>query len=182
MLTINLLPSEEKRIVRTEVIGRAVRFFASAVVAIVIVGVILLFPSFLPMAFERRELTRSLALSQAAAQSEEDRAVAVEVRALDRNVALVRGVVSRVPPTPLVLAGLSQSSVNGIAVTNLTVKESREFSISGVATDRRTLLVYEKTLRSSGIIDTLDFPISNIIPETNIHFALRGTLKNGFGF
>src|SRR3989344_8525575 len=69
MLSINLLPVREKNIILLEDARRIIRFFAILFSGVLVIGTSLLTPSYFPLAFERRELERSLAFGEEASKT-----------------------------------------------------------------------------------------------------------------
>lgn len=65
---------------------------------------------------------------------------------------------------------------SGVRVTSLSWLRSGEsgfLSVSGVATDRQTLLNFERTLNNSGSFSEVVLPVSNLVKDRNIPFQVK---------
>lgn len=181
MLTTNLLPIEDKKLVRLEEARRLILFFAGGFVAVFVVSSVLLSPSFLPLFFERRELERSLQLEEEAGRALGVAGTRTRLSDLRMVISSVKLFVSRTTGASQILEEFWQQSRDGVQLSNVTLKKGGEAILTGTAQKRSDLLRFEKILRDSGKFQDLSSPLSNIIRETNINFTLQGKLKPAFG-
>lgn len=177
MLTINLLPTEEKKIVKLEETRRLILFFAGGLVGVFIIGSALLSPSFLPLYLERSELERSLRLEEEARAALKVDEVFGRIHRFESAISSVRNFTRVSPRASEILEELLAHAGSGIALDNVTVKKGGETVLTGMAQGRRDLLQFEKNLRDSDKFQEISSPLSNIVRETNINFTLQGRLK-----
>lgn len=180
MLSTNLLPQGQKRIVQWEEARRLVRFLAIWLSIILFVSVSLLVPSFLPLTLERRELERALTV-------EEDASHLVKVEDILMQGRKIRSALSAIktfheePARGSLLLGWFLGGVReNVTLDGIVARKGGEVLISGVARTRRALLNYEQMLRNSGRFQDISSPVSNIIRESDINFTIKGTLKSSY--
>lgn len=181
MLTTNLLPIDDKKLVRLEEARRLILFFAGGLVVVFVVGSILLSPSFLPLFLERKELERSLRLEEEAGRALRVAGTMARLRDLRSAISSVKLFLGRSGGASKILEEFWQQSRDGISLSNVTLKKSGEAILTGTAQKRSDLLRFEKNLRDSGKFQDLSSPFSNIVRESNINFTLQGKLKPAFG-
>jgi hypothetical protein len=68
----------------------------------------------------------------------------------------------------------------GIIVSEFTIDETANVTITGNAATRNDLLAFEQRLRDSSRFRDLASPLANIIQEVNINFNLRGAIKENY--
>lgn len=177
MLNTNLLPQEEKKLVRLEETRRVIIFFAALIVAVFITGSVLSLPSFLALYLERRELERALKLEEEASQKLKVRETLMVSKKIGSSVAAIKELISDSPKATLLFENLLGSAAPTIVLANLDIKKTGEITLSGFAPTRLDLLNFEKKLRDSGLFQEISSPLSNIVREASINFTMQGKLK-----
>lgn len=177
MLTTNLLPHKEKRMIQLEEARRTVRVLTVGTVVMFLVGSVFLLPSYLPLALEEGELARLLTLEEQASRALGVDAINVELRNVQSRVRSLQAFLSEPQRASVLLAGFLETGT-GVNVVSLNLKQDGSFSVNGVAATRRDLLDFEKALRDSGRFETLSSPLSNITRESRITFVIQGKLKS----
>lgn len=178
MLTTNLLPPEEKYNARMRRIRRTGRFFTILAVGVVLLGTVLLLPSYLFSGISAAALAHSLRLEEEAATRSHLHDAAAAARANAAKVNEVRAFVG----SPAGAADLLKSFLNavpGISIEELAIKEDGSVMMAGIARTRADLLSYESGLRNSNVLESASIPLSTIIQEGDIHFTVQGTLRSG---
>lgn len=178
MLTANLLPPQEKKLLKREMSRRLIKFFAGGITIVLTFGSILILPSFFALYFQERELERSFLFEKEASESLGIPKTIADFRKFDvllDSLASFAGGASRASD---ILDEMIKSAGPGVAVTSLTVRKGGEVTMLGVARGRSDLLNFEKNLRDSGRFQNISSPLSNIVRENNINFTLQGTLKS----
>jgi len=159
--------------VKREEWRRVIRFFASALCAILIVGIVLLFPSYLTLFLQKRDLERALSLEEGASARLRIAEAVVESRAFQYRLETIKAL--RDTPSPFSsLWSMFFSGQGAIVVQHLTVEKGGEFSLNGFASTRTDLLNFEKRLRESEMFQDISSPLSNIVRGTNINFVIQG--------
>ncbi|MBI2122465.1 MAG: hypothetical protein HYT98_05130 [Candidatus Sungbacteria bacterium] len=177
MLTINLLPSAEKEGVWHEETQRIIRFFTTGILSACALAIVLIFPIYFSLLLEERELERSLNVEEAASRNLNIDAELQKIRTAENRIKLIRDFISTPATASTMLEKFFENTGSGITLISLTVKKQGDVAITGIATTRRNLLRFEKTLRDASMFQDISFPISNIVRETNINFTMQGKLK-----
>ena len=179
MLHANLLPDEEKKNISFEQWIRVITFFGVAVNSILIIGITLLAPAYLPLYFQNRELERALSIQQQATQR-------ISVDHILRSIAQIQAIITSLqqtadrPSSALSLFDLFVVPRPGIAISTFSVDKKAAVSLAGTAATRNNLLLFEQYLRDSARFQDITSPLTNIIHETNITFTFKATLKPNY--
>lgn len=180
MLTANLLPAEEKKLIRIEEYQRIVHFFGIAVILVLMVGLVLLLPSYIFLSATKMNLeeqsaaeaalAKKLKLGEALSSATQAGALLAEIRTFldqpSRASALVKTLFADAP---------------GVQVETLSITSDGDVALSGSAQTRDDVLNFQKQLQDSQLLDTLTFPIADIIPRADLHFTMHGKLKKEHG-
>ena len=176
MLHTNLLPQQERNIIATEQWLRIVKFFAIAANGILLFGITLLAPSYLPLYFQSRELERALSI-------QDEAAARINTPQILQSAARIQSVIDSLyqtidrPSGTLSIFDLLTATKPGILITAFSVDKNAAVSITGNAATRDDLLLFEQYMRDSSRFQDITSPLTNIIQEINITFMFKGTLK-----
>ncbi len=176
MLDANLIPEEQKKIIASEQWLRVMRFFGIGATAILIIGIALLAPSYLPLYFQSRELERGLNMRQVAGK----KINADEILAVVSNVQSIISSLRQSAANPAGALGIFDLlTVNqqGIDISAFNIDQLGNLSITGHANTRANLLAFEQRLRDSSRFQDITSPLANMIQETDITFNFKGALK-----
>ena len=179
MFHANLLPDEEKKIVTLEQWLRVITFFGVAINGILVIGITMLAPAYLPLYFQNRELERAFSIQQQAARQ-------VNAEQIVRSAAHIQAVIASLhqatdrPSGALAIFDLFAAPPSGVVITAFSVDKGATVSLVGNATTRNNLLMFEQNLRDSSRFQDITSPLTNIIQETNITFTFKATLKPGY--
>ena len=179
MLTTNLLPPPQQRDIRLEEARRIIRFFAAVAILLLLIGITLLAPSYLPIYFQRRESERALAINEQTAGMADSENLRSNVDQINMLVSSIRERASRKPNATKIFESIFKAP-QGISITSVLVNPDGSVSIAGNAKTRTRLLDFEQSLRQAEIFRAITFPLSNIVRESNINFILQGTLKEKY--
>lgn len=175
MLSINLLPIEEKRNIEREELRRLIRFLGMGIAAVFFIASALLLPAYFPIALERRELTRALAFEQDASEKLTGASIG-SPRSLRVRVDAIRSLSSGVGSASRIFGDLF-AGAGDVRFHTISIKKDGTFALTGFARTRKELLDFEKAFRASGKFQEVFFPLSNIVQESNINFSAQGMLK-----
>ncbi len=176
MLTINLLPPEEKSHVRLDMIRRIIVFFGVLASAVFFAGTALLIPSYLFSHVRARALAYDLNVEEEAADRRRLSGTASALRKSAVQAALVREFAAAEGKSGDTLE-IFLRRVPGVNIDALTITKTGAVAMSGIAATRADLLLFESAVRNSNALENMSIPLSSIIRESNIRFSVRGTLK-----
>jgi len=170
-----LLTEEEKYKVAHEYAVRRVIVVLFALVLVVAVGIIGLLPSYVLSnaryneAFER---TKNLNNSE---ERKNELKLQSWLEETNSKLKVLSPVLDTDRPSDFLERVLGQK-ITGISITGfswLKVRNKITLSVSGVALDRQTLVVFKNRINSSGHFLEVTLPISNLAKDKNIDFQLK---------
>jgi hypothetical protein len=180
----NLLPPDRARQLRKEYLVRLVTVSALFLTLLVMVGVLLLVPSYHSLQSMKAEKQATLtALGGSAKVKNQNESVSAELShtvsylgGLDSSAtasAVVRAVLL-IPREDVTLSSITFSAPSAAGVA----KSSAKMTLSGTAATREALRAYDLALSSAPFVSNVDLPISAYAKESNIAFTL--TLTGSF--
>lgn len=176
MLTINLLPPEEKYKVRLGRKRRIIVFFGVLSSAVWILGAVLLAPSYLFSGVHARALADALVLEETSAQQSRLHETLSALRRSSAQVAAVKEFAGERRNAGDLLENFLRAAP-GIAIETVTITKNGAVAVNGIAATRADLLLFESALRNSNALESMSIPLSSIIRESNIRFNVQGTLN-----
>lgn len=176
MLTTNLLPLEEKKLIQREATRRIVQFLGAAVILAFGIGIILLMPSYIPLAFEKKELELEFLFEEEASNKLNITETLARIRKTRSNIETIR-TSSLAPVKASDVLNQFFDGMNGVELRAVTLQREGGIVISGYAYTRNNLLDFEKKLRDSGRFQQIVSPLSNIVRDADILFTIQGALK-----
>lgn len=176
MLTINLIPTQEKKNLRLEVARRIIILLTEWLIIFLSIASILLLPSYFPLFLEYRELKRQAEIEEEASRQLKISEFKSESRKIQRDIESIKSASARRSKISEIVNSLLKET-EGIAISELIIQKQENIIINGQAATRRDLLDFEKKLRNISEIRNISTPLSNIVKETNINFTTQGKLK-----
>jgi len=181
MLAINLLPPEEKQIIRIIEARRAVALFTLSFLAVAATGIALLLPSYFSSYFVRRELERSLAAAEQGASGRgTTREILAEAKKTKDAINAARSSLAAPAAGARIMEQFAAPG-DGVAVTAFSIRSDGDVVLEGRAGTRDQLLAFEQYLRASDIFLEVAFPLADIVRERDIRFSAHAKLKLPFG-
>ena len=156
------------------------RFFGTGSIVIFVIGLVLLLPSFIFLSVEKGNLEDEVVIEKVLAKR-------LKLQEVSSNVTQIQALLSEAqtflnrPSRASQITKIFFADAPGVRVQALSVTTAGEVALSGFAQTRDDLLNFQKQLQGSHMLETLTFPISDIIHSTNIQFTLTGKLKAGQG-
>ncbi len=73
---------------------------------------------------------------------------------------------------------IGQVTDKDLIINNITInKDAGTINFSGYASTRTNLLDFKASLENSGYFNEIDFPINNLLAQSNINFTINTTFK-----
>ncbi len=180
MLSINLLPQDERESVRLEKWRRMVIFFSGGLVLILVFGLALFLPSFLPLLFEQKEINRLSSAEEDAMQKVKTQEALAQAQQLKGRVSIIKSFVTSPVKASLILEYFTANDFQGIKIQYVSLNKNGDLNLTGTADSRRHLLDFEDSLNQSGKFMNVYTPLSNIVRGLE-SFNLRAKVKPEFG-
>jgi Tfp pilus assembly protein PilN len=103
-----------------------------------------------------------------------------EIKQLNGSIARIETLQKLFTPSSVLLRDVAQRTPEGVYVTGLDFEVRTEaMRLSGIAATREDLLAFEKAVRESPFIKTLESPISNLFQKRDINFQFKILLNVG---
>ncbi len=178
MLSINLLPQDEKKLIHFEAISRLTIRIGVVIFLLLLLFTILLLPSYSILVFQDDDIAERLEVEQ---KSE----TLYQVRNLESEVTKVNARLQ-------VINNLNQTTLSPIAVMNrlfskfppgVTLKSfsfdavSREIVLEGFSPTRDSYIQFENVLKDDDMFSEVVAPISNLISPISINFSIKLSLR-----
>ena len=170
---LKLLTEEEKvKVMREYVLRRAV-VIVSALILVVIVGMVGLFPSYILSSAHQNELKERVKVMEELKLVPTEESPQVWLNELNLKLKLLSPSVDLDRPTEFVVMVLEQR-MPGIRITGFKwSKKDVQLSVSGIASDRQSLLTFENRLNASGKFSEVVLPVSNLAKDRDIAFQVK---------
>lgn len=169
-----LLPEKAREKVRGEYLLRRSVVMVTALVLVLVVAIVGLFPSYVISKALQREVAER---TEVLRQEPEPEAVAWEtwLSSISLKLKLLDPKLDKDRPSTLLAEVISEKG-KGIRINSfrwVNGDGKSELSIMGVAADRQALLAFENKLNSSGRFSAVTLPVSNLAKDRDISFELK---------
>lgn len=175
MLTTNLLPPSQQLNIARERWVRAVLFVTGSIGSVLIIGSVLLSPSYLPLLLEKQELERAHAAVQDKAQELHVQETLASINAVHSFLRTIHEIGNS--NTSAAFLHLLPDAQSSVTLSQLIIRNHGSVTMNGHAPTRNDLLRFEEQLRESGYVQDIVSPLSNIVQETDINFVLQAKIK-----
>lgn len=173
MLTLNLLPKQQKENLDYEIYRRMAGFFGFWFSTVVFVFGILILPAFFFVSFQQSDAERTVAL-------EEEAVKASRVSEIENKINSINGflsaIISREEKKRVVsefYGNILSKAPSGVSVSIVKYEPSKNrATVAGEALTRSNLIKFIDLLKADKNIKSVSSPVSNIIQEENVNFKL----------
>ncbi len=176
----NLLPSESKIAIRKEFNLRLAGLSALALLITLLIAIVLLIPSYLFSKANEKEVLANKGIVEQSLRAQENETLKVDLAQARETLGVL--LPTSAPSTSFVLDKITALKGGGISITKLELialaNSTKQVQISGLASDRDTLLSFKKKLSESKLFSEIDLPVSNFADQTDIEFNM--TLQGAF--
>ncbi len=178
MLTLNLLPPQEKEKLIFVMRTRAVLAFMSAVVAVFFIGLMLFLPTVFQLAIQKSDVMRVLAEER---ENQARTGVKEKIERIQTSNRLAEVVTQHEKDSPGLFdlfEAIIRATPAAIQLEGVSWKpQAREVAIEGFSPERRVLIEFLRALEQQPRVARVSSPIANIIRGTNIRFSLVVSVK-----
>ena len=171
----NLLPDSLKEKIKTEYRLRLITSILLFVIFLQTLFIILLFPTWLFSFYKEGEVTLLVLRTTEFAVSSSSASVRSVVNGTNTKLNIINNSLEYVKFTPLLNAIISKK-INGIHINRASyISQSSSQStvlISGLSQSREALVSFVKSLKDSGLFQSVDMPIGNLAKNHNLEFSI----------
>lgn len=148
---------------------------------ILFLGVFLMFPAYLSLAVERKNLTQEVQLSRQAAPLAELENLEKQIQNFNSKILVLENSFSKnISISEIFEKIISMSparlTLDGLAFRRTSLSDPGRIILNGRAPAREELLNFVKALEESKLFKKIDSPVSNLLKRTEIQFSLELTL------
>jgi hypothetical protein len=170
-----LLTVEEENKVRQEYIMRRAIVMLSALIFVLVVGIIGLLPSYVLSNARQNEVLERMRIAGNSEQSKEDLSLQAWLTKINNELRVLSPKLDADKPSDFIEKILSSKNT-GIQITGFSWKRAEaetSLSVSGIARDRQTLIAFQNSINLSGNFSDIDLPISDLAENKNIDFQIK---------
>jgi len=175
---INLIPIEEKKKIRKDFYYRFFVLFFIMLGLLTIVLIVATLPAYFISLEKKISINSRLEIQKNEVMPELDQQAQTELKDLDAKLSLLdKAKRNKYVFSQKVVSEIISKKITGIKINRITYDndslEGRVISVSGLAQNRETLLLFRKALEEDNSFKNVDLPISNFVKGTDIEFSLN---------
>jgi len=177
---LNLLPQEQKKILKKEYSSRRLAVWLGSVVCVLAISLVLLSPSYFLTKIKAGEVRIELENTKRALDAElPPQEIVTELVAAVSHAEALKPL--RKPLSVYDLVKIFESKPATIRIFDIAFQEQvatqPTITVIGEALDRESLIAFGQALESRVEFATVDLPVSNFVEEKNINFSMTIMLK-----
>lgn len=174
---INLIPNEEKKIMRRDFYFRAATIFLLALGLTMLIACVTLLPTYFLSIEKEKQINQKLDIQNQNKIKIEDQQVFINVSSIDEKLSLFEKTEkNHFLVSERVINQILLKKVKDIKITQISYKNSEKdghmVNLSGIAPNREKLLLFRQVLEDNPSFKKVNLPISNFIKGSNIQFSL----------
>jgi len=179
MITLNVLPPQEKKILALEKAQRWIIFYGCNILGILIIAIALLGIIWFSINIELNGVAANLAQIQFGLKGQDLKAQQGLVNTLNADLKTISNLQKNQKNYSHLLISLADLVPDGIRITNLSFNEKNAASLSGHAQRREQIIAFQEALEKSNLFENIKNPLENLVKQTDIDFNFSFTIKNG---
>lgn len=174
MLTLNLLPPQEKENLSYEIDRRMVQFLGFWFSAIIIIFGVLMLPAFFFISLQQTEVEHIKKIDEEAQKAAHTSELEEKIRGTNALLDIILAREDKKKDASSFLSEILSGAPSGVSVTLIVYDPSKDHvKISGAADTRDALLKFVDFLKRAPEIKNVSSPVSNIIQQQDINFSLE---------
>lgn len=176
----NMLPQSEKQMIKREYLRRYVAVTLFFMFGLITFASITLVPSYIMSNVKEKILSGQIDAAKNTLSATEESQATKDIRNITEEIRVLAPGAMGVNNHDVFLSIVTNKNV-GIKITSMAlVRGNAEtaVTVSGIASDRQTLLSFEKKLNENTLFSNVDLPISNLTKNKDISFTVK--LKGKF--
>ncbi len=169
-----LVPQEKRKELIREYRLRLLFIFISLLAALLLIGIILLLPTFLSVKATASEISAEKDSLEKTIVAKSDQDLEKTLGELKQNISALNGMEENIYPT---ISDVVTSLPSGVSVTGFVYTYGAGgkslLKVSGIAASRQNLLQFSKNLQAKSEFKTVDLPVSNLAKESSIPYEIH---------
>lgn len=173
MIKLNLLPPNEKAIIKSERLRRWICFYGAAITAIAFVFIAFLMITWLVILIQLNAASANMDSIQKTFKKEGVPLQEDGLKTVNRRLRQINDLQQKQVSYYQLLNQLSKLTPPGISLNGLSIDESAKAAIEGLAAQREQVLDFKDRLEKSKYFKNIASPLSNFVKETDINFSFQ---------
>lgn len=175
---INLIPTEEKKEIRNDFLGRFLSIFFIMVSIVLLITSITMLPSLIFSYGKKGSIDKKVEFQKNEIMPAIDKEAQTAILDLNNRLGSIeksmndKYIFSQNIVTEIVSKKTSGIKVSGIFYENDKLK-GKTIVVNGIAISREQLLLFRRSFEDSGAFRSVDLPISNFVKGHDIEFSLN---------
>lgn len=179
MITINLLPPQQRKAKETKELMRKLIFASIFLTAILIISWFILFISQQMINQSLSYQKQEIAIFEKYFNQESNKKIEQDIENVNKILTRVSTIEKNKSNLSNILIELIKTTTSNISFYNIKiVKSERKITMNGFAKTRDDFLKFKNDLEKSEYFDEIVSPPSNIINPENINFSIEAKLSN----
>lgn len=171
-----LLTEEEGRKVSSEYSTRRAIVILISIIVVIIVGIVGLLPSYVISNARQHEIIEhnKIIADNSLTEGNED-ALNAWLEDINQKLETLSPALDKDKPSAFI-DKILEHKTSGIVITEfswLRIKDEIILSVSGVADNRQSLIMFENNINSSKYFSTVTLPVSNLAKDRDIDFQMK---------
>ncbi len=170
-----LLTEEERYKVRHEYNMRRAIVMLSALIMVLVVGVIGLLPSYVLSNARQNEVLERNRIISTSKQHDDNSSLEAWLIEINNELEVSSPKLDTDRPSDFIDKVLDQK-IGGVRITEFSwikAKDGVTLAIGGIGRDRQTLIAFENSMNASSHFSTVTLPISNLAKDKDIDFHIK---------
>lgn len=178
MLTISLLPPEQKKEYKMELNRRLIVFYSIGLLTIIGIFIGLLFSITVYLDIQNDALNQQIIILETAPKAKEIRGLELAIKDFSNLLSKARTIKASLYAFHPFFRDINSIMPQGVYVNTLSVdRQTQKASLTGFAPTRAEVIGFKDGLGKLPWVKLVDSPLSNLIKERNINFSFTIDLK-----
>ncbi len=180
----NLLPIAEKERIQKMYTRRLFIVSLFSLLMLITGGVVTLLPAFFASFVKEKEARERLVVVTEIVSAEERKNLEKDVADINQKINILSGESEKYISTSFAIKKIIENKNPNISITSFfsdggqTLKAPRVMTISGISSNRNTLISFVNSLRADDTFSEVNVPVSNFVKNTDIPFSLLLTIRD----
>ncbi len=178
MIKLNLLPTEEKKLLQTERIFSCLFHYCRRILIILVVFISALAGIWIFLQIQIKKEEKALINLEKSSFAQEIKSFEKEIEAANKAIAQLATIQKEGLAYSKILENLSLVTADNIQLSSFIFdKKTNKGSVSGYALERESFLSFKNSLEKSHYFSEINSPISNLVKSTDNNFVISFSLK-----
>ena len=178
MLILNLLPPQEKEMIRLSRINRLIIFYSGAIFVLLVIFIILLLVTLFFLTIQLKAIEKLVVLEEKSAPSLAMRNLEKEITLINQKLKMIDKIQTDSIPYSIILEDLAKMIPLGVQLFSFSFdSQTKKANLIGYAPERDQVLALKESLEKFEKFNQVESPISNLLKARDIDFRFSFVIK-----